>query len=283
MRSWTGCGAALLLVGALALSGCGQSNPAPSPGASSSGAPSPAGRVSSASSPATTVVPHSGTPTPAAPSALGQLMPFIAVAGQADGQLRHAASLVNAGITSTSMYFSRATLDAVRDLSAAPAGRAIPAGLPAALLRAVLVVYGDLDSRAAAFGGVLTYGSSGTMAIGSPDARNVLTGLRHGAPAAASFGADLAAVRTLAGQSAPVTIARPESRAAAGLAVRLATIDRHNFCSDLFGGWVPTALATIRWDESASRARHCEGMIDDIGFDADYSAAHGWQADIHAC
>jgi hypothetical protein len=45
----------------------------------------------------------------------------------------------------------------------------------------------------------------------------------------------------------------------------------------------PTTLETLRSYESASLAGHYEGMIGGLEFDADYSAAHGWQVDIHAC
>jgi hypothetical protein len=57
-------------------------------------------------------------------------------------------------IGATSMRFTPATVAAIRALSNAPPARAIPAGLPTELLREVLVVYGDLASRTAAFSGV---------------------------------------------------------------------------------------------------------------------------------
>ena len=103
-----------------------------------------------------------------------QLAAFVAAAEHADGQLHHAAALVNGDIGATSMRFTPATLAAIRDLDNAPAARAVPAGLPTELLREVLVVYADLASRTGAFGGVRIYGSPGReLPIGGPDAKQV--------------------------------------------------------------------------------------------------------------
>jgi hypothetical protein len=222
--------------------------------------------------------------TARAPSATGQLAPFVAAAGQADGQLRHAARLVNGEIGSTSMRFTPATLAAIRDLSTMPAARAIPADLPAGLLRAVLVVYGDLASRRAAFGGIERYGHSGELTIGRHDANEVLRGLHNGAPAAARYGADLAAMLSLAQQTPPLSLALPDSRDAAELALRLSSIDKHNGCSDLFGGYAPAVLESVIWHSGAGqRSGHYEGTIDTVRFEADYGAEHGWEINIHAC
>lgn len=223
--------------------------------------------------------------TPPAPSATGQLADFMAAAGLADSQLHHAAVLVNADIGATSMRFTPAALAAVQALSNAPAARAIPAGMPAELLRETVVVYGDLSSRTAAFGGVRWYGYGGReLPIGSQDAKSVLRGLRNGAPAAARFDADLAALRALAQRTPPLTIAAPDSRAAAEVALRVYSIDNRNDCSAEFGGYAPTQLETVTWQPASDQhSRHYQGTIGGVMFQADYTAAHGWQININAC
>jgi hypothetical protein len=275
-------GAGLIAVITFGLAACGQAT-TPAPGGRT---PAPSSRPAPGSTRAATAPPSpSASPSPSPPSAAGQLAAFTAAAEHSDGQLRHAAALVNGDIGATSMRFTPATLAAIRDLDNAPAARAIPAGLPAELLREVLVVYGDLASRTGAFGGVRAYGSPGrALPIGSQDAKVLLRGLHNGAPAAARFNADLAAVRTLAQQTPPVTIAPPDSRAAAELALRLDSIDKQNFCSDDFGGWAPATLQPVIWQPAtAQHSGHYEGTISGIRFQADYTAAHGWNILIDAC
>ena len=263
--------AGLVTIIAVSLAACGHAT-------QGGGAPATSSRPA-ASSPAT-----ARTTTPPAPSATSQLAAFFAAAELADSQLRHAAVLVNADIGTTSMRFTPATLAAVRALGNATVARAIPAGLPPELLRETLVVYGDLSSRVAAFGGVRWYGYAGReLPIGGQDAKNVLRGLHNGAPAAARFDADLAAVRALARQTPPLAIAAPDSRAAAELALRLYSIDKRNGCSAEFGGYAPTQLETVTWlPGSDQHARHYEGTIGGGRFQADYTA-HGWQISINAC
>ena len=265
-------GAGLIMVITLGLAACGQTT-APAPAATS---PRPAPSSSATSVRAT---------TPPAPSAAGQLTAFIAAAEQADSQVRHAAALVNSDIGATSMRFTPATLAAVRALSIAPVARAIPAGLPDGLLRGTLVVYGDLASRSAALGGIGRYGYSGReLPIGGQEATAVLGCLRHGAPAAARFGADLAALRSVAQQTPPLTLAAPGSRAAAEVALRVNSIDKPNICSGECGGFAPTQLQTVIWRPGSGRhSRHYEGTIGGIRFQADYTAAHGWEILIYAC
>jgi hypothetical protein len=261
--------AGLIVVVALSLAGCGQANTSKPAG----GTTAPSTRPAPTSSHA------------AAPSAATQLAAFFAAAEQADSRLHHAAALVNGDIGATSMQFTPATLAAVRALDNASVARTVPAGLPAGLLRGVLVVYGDLASRTAAFGGVEVYGSSGReLPIGGPDANAVLRGLGNGAAAAARFTSDLAAARTLAQQTPLVTIAAPDSRAAAELALRLHSIDLRNDCSETFGGWAPTDLETIIWQSGTGQhSGHYAGTIGGIRFQATYAARYGWQIIIYAC
>jgi hypothetical protein len=267
-------GIGLVTVITVSMAACGHAT-TPQPGGSSASSRS-APSSSASSLPATTAP---------APSAAGQLAAFIAAAEQADSQLRQAAALVNGDIGTTSMRFTPTTLAAVHALGTTQAARAIPAGLPAELLRTVLVVYGDLSSRTAAFGGVRAFGYSGRkLPIGGPDAKDVLRGLRNGAPAAARFGADLAALRALAQQTPPVTVAALDSRAAAERALRLDSIDKRNSCSYEFGGYAPTQLETVSWHPASDQhSHHYEGTISGIRFQADYTVALGWQINIFAC
>lgn len=265
--------AGLVTMIALGLAACGHATTPPQ-GGGTSGTPSP---------PAATSSPSAGVTSPPAPSATAQLAPFISAAEQADSQLHHAAALVNAEIGATSMRFSPATLAAVHALSDSAAGRAIPAGMPVELLRSVLTVYGDLSARTGAFGGVRLYGYGGhELPIGGQDAKSVLRGLHNGAPVAARFDADLATVRSLAQQTPPLTVAPPVSRPAAELALRVNSIDKHNFCSELFGGYAPTQLETVTWTTDQP-SQHYQGTIGGTAFQADYTAAHGWLININAC
>jgi hypothetical protein len=272
MRSWLRLvprGAGLIIVIALGLAACGQAT-TPKP---AGGTTVPSSRPAPASSHAT------------APSAATQLAAFFAAAQQADNRLHHAAALVNGDIGATSMRFTPATLAAIRALDNAPVARTLPAGLPTGMLREVLVVYSDLASRTAAFSGVGMFGSSGrALPIGSPEARGVLRGLRNGAPAAARFGSDLAAARTLAQQTPLVTIAAPDSRAAAELALRVHSINLRNDCGQAFGGWAPTELETVIWQPSTDQhPGHYEGTIGGGRFQATYTPQHRWQIIIYAC
>jgi hypothetical protein len=276
MRAWVRSvsrSAGLVAVIALSLAACGQAT-TPKQGSGTSPA-------SSRPVPASTHATTSTTPPPP-PSAASQLAAFFAAAQQADSQLRHTAALVNGDIGTTSMRFTPATLAAIRALGNAPVARTIPAGLPTGLLRDVLVVYGDLASRTAAFTGVRVYGYSGrVLPIGGPDAKEVLRGLRNGAPAAARFSGDLAAARTLAGQTPVVPIAAPESRAAAELALRLRSIDLVNDCSYTFGGYAPTSFEPVVWQPGTGPG-HYAGTISGVRFQATYTD-HTWEIMIYAC
>jgi len=91
-------------------------------------------------------------------------------------------------------------------------------------------------------------------------------------------------VRTLVQQTPPVTIAPPDSRSAAELALRLDSIDHRNACSGAFGGWAPTGLETIVWQPSTDQhSGHYAGTIGGVRFQANYLAEHAWEIIIYAC
>jgi hypothetical protein len=275
---------AVLAVAVGLAAGCGTAAPpggsSPSGGRAATSAPG-GGTNPASSRPA----PASTSTTPAAPSVAPQLAAFFAAAEQADSQLRHAAALVNGDIKATSMRFAPATIAAVDGIQLTPVASALPAGLPTGMLRDVLLVYGDLASRSGGFNGVRIYGSSGReLPIDSPDARSVLRGLRNGAPAAASFSGDLAAARTLAQRTSPVTVVPPDSRAALELALRLQSIRLRNGCSEEFGGFAPRNLEPVVWQPSADQhSSHYEGLAGGIRFTADYTVKRGWTIIINAC
>jgi hypothetical protein len=269
-------GAALITAVTLGLAACGQTGNRQQPGAG----PSRPAPTSSHPAP-----PPKTSPPPAA-SAAPELAAFVAAAQRADTEIRHAAALINGDIGTTSMRFRPATLAAIRAIDNESVMRAAPAGLPASLLRDVIVVYGDLDSRTAAFNGVEVYGGSGhPVPVGGRDGQSLLRGLHNGAPAAARFNADLAAVRADAQRTPPVTIAAPDSRAAAELALRFDSIENRNGCSEEFGGWAPTQLEPVVWQPSTTQHPTAyEGTINGIRFQAIYHPAQqAWGIIIYAC
>jgi hypothetical protein len=274
---------------AITLASCGKAA-APGAGGTPAGSPSP------------TATGRTATPTPAATSssatppatsrasAAGQLAAFFAAAQTADIQLKHAAVLVNQGIGKTSMSFSPAALAAVKALSTTEVAHAIPAGLPPELLRRVMLVYSDLESRRMSLDRVWEaqfYPSP--LPISSPSPGTLTEGsymygcLGNGAPAAARYPADLAALCDLAEATAPVTLAAPDSRTVAELALRISLINGANSGCDECGGYFATTLARIVWQPKGSGIGHSDGTIDGIGFTAVYRPGHGWDVTLFAC
>ncbi len=247
--------------------------PSGTPAASSPAAPSQAG------SPA---VPPAGGPGQPRASAADRLSGFLAAAQALDARLHHAAVLVNGGVGRTRLDFPPATQRAVLALSAVPLARSIPAGLPPELLRRTLLVYSDLVSRERSLGAAARFVSP--MPIGSEEARFVLHALGHGALAAARFDGDLAALRALGRSAPPVTVAAPDSRAAADLAVRVRDIDLRNSGCGSSGGTVVTTLAHVVWQPKYERGiGHTDGTINRLRFRASYEAGRGWDVELWAC
>ena len=265
---------AVLTVVSAALAGCGHAGPPQG------------GRSVTPSRPATSSpAPASTSPASPAPSAAGQLAAFFAAAEQADSQLRDAAALVNADISATSIHFSAATIAALEALTASPAAAAIPLGMPSGLMQSVLLAYSDLVSRTAAFKGALRNDyPGGALPIGGPQAKQVLRCLGNGAHAAGQFPADLAAAQATAGQTPPLTPVAPDSRAAAESALRVASINLVNSCSDECGGHVFPELETIIWQPAnVQHSDHYSGTISGIRFDLTYHPGPGWSVLIYAC
>jgi hypothetical protein len=279
IRTWRlFCTAAIALIIAVGLAACGTakapgavgSRPHPATPSSSTATAPPA-----ATSPSTTPSPTQSTP--AGPSAADQLAGFFSAAGALDSQLRHAAALVNEGVGPTSMAFPVSTLATVGLLSTTEVARAIPAGLPAELLRQTLLVYSGLESRTTSLRAVPMYSEEYPLKLSSGDGEYVYRCLGNSGPAAARFSADLAGLRAAALAAPPVTPAAPDSRAAAELALRIQSINLHNSGCGGCGGFVATTLAPVVWTSQSG------GTIHGIRFQVSYHAATGWQAVIWAC
>lgn len=274
-------GSALSAALVLVLAACGAAGQPAGNGQTAGGTP-PAGTAGTARPGSGPGSPATGTPGQAGASAADQLSGFLAAAQSLDNQEHHAAALVNGGVGRTRLNFPPATVQAVTALSAVPLARSIPAGLPPELLRRTLLVYSDLVSRERSLGVVTRYVSP--MPAGGEEAGEVLHGLSHGAPAAARFDADLAALRTLARSAPPVTVAGPGSRAAGDVAVRVRDIDLRNSGCAASGGTVVTTLAEVVWQPKYEPGiGHSDGTIDGIRFRAGYEEGRGWEVELWAC
>ena len=196
-----------------------------------------------------------------------------------DRQLTAAAALINGGIHGNTMNFDQATVDALAAIEPATLAAKIPAGLPPELERRVLLVQSELVSRRAAFNNV-------TRA--ETDHPYVLRCLSQGAPAAARFAGDLAAARSLAARTPPITNAAPNSRSAADLAVALQYIKSANTCCGSCGGVILTQLPRISWATTHGR----DGTItvtvpsttlsETIPFTAHFVPGSGWSIQLQA-
>jgi hypothetical protein len=166
------------------------------------------------------------------PTAAGSLAQFFAAAQADDARIRGAARAVNREIGPTSVRFSRATVDTVEASRPDRTARAIPAGMNADLLRTTMIVYADLATRSSALNPELDF----IDIDGSRRPRTdryvgiFLDGLHRGSLTARAYPTDLTAARALAAVSPPILPARPDSRAAAELAVRIAHIKGANSC-----------------------------------------------------
>jgi hypothetical protein len=265
---------------AASLASCGHTA---APGAGGAGG-TPSSPAPAASGPAFTPTPAPAQSTAPRASEADQLAGFFAAAWAADGQLRHAAVLVNQGIGKKSLDFSPAAIAAVKALDTSAAARAIPAGLPPELLRRTLVVYSDLVSRHLALARIAEFSSEYPMPRSAFDGKYLVRCMGNGATPAARFGADLAAARALAGATPAVTPPAPDSRAAAELALRIAQINLRNSGCMECGGYVFTTLSPIVWQpKDEPEVGHSDGYINGIRFRVDYHPGQGWSAVIWAC
>jgi uncharacterized protein YceK len=258
----------VVLVVLLAVSGCAART--------STGAGAP-----TSSTTATTAAVSSGSTSSAAPvSALAGLAGYLEAVAAADVRIRRVAALVNGDITAAGVRIRPTTAAAIQALDVTDVAAALPPGMPASLTRAALLVFSELSSRRTAFHGVPL---EGLVAAGEPGFARMTACLANGARAAARFGADVAALRTLAAATEPLRRVEPASRAAAEIALRTRYVQGQNGCCDSCGGYVSDRLVPIVWNaRDLPGGVHVDGTIDGIDFEARYRTPGGWQVAIHA-
>lgn len=292
LRLRGGAGAVLvcLLAALPALSGCGQASSVPpggtpAPSSASSGAGS--GDATTAEGPQATGPRTTG---PTTPSEADRLEPFFAAAARADRQLQAAAAKVNAGIGSTSIVIDASTGAAVDAVDLLAVGRAIPGGLPPALLTSLLQVYADLSTRLAALEWVPGFGNGKPVARSSAEGKRLLSCLGNGAAPAAWFGDDLAAARRLAAHTAPITAAPQRSRAAAEVAIRTFQIHKDDRCAATCGAGQHARhlrLGQLVWKPVRDTSGALwDGILDSENgmlFMADYLGGQGWAIHVNYC
>ncbi len=228
--------------------------------------------TTTSAAPTTTVAPTRTTPTEA-----DVLAPFFRQAGQTDRLLKTAAAAVNADLGPTTVTFRPSTMAAVAAANPTPVAASIPAGLPPALLRSMLVVFSELVSRYDSIGSECVIAGSQTRAeLAQRDC------FVKGAPAAARFPADLAAARTLAATVARVAPAAASSRAAAEVSLQVDVIYENNGGCAATGGFIVSDLAPVIWKASGPPV-HSDGTVAGMPFQATYNPSSGWTTRLLVC
>lgn len=275
---------AAIAIAALAVTSCANAS-APTRNAT------PTRSTSLTAVPSIGTVPHSSAAV-SPPSASPALATYFATAEMVSQRLKAAAAVINRHVTTTQLNIDQETRDAIDAADPAVAARAIPAGLPAGLLRHVMIVQSDLVSRHASLRGYLAVDWDAphhSVPISGPIGRHVMGCLGRGAEAANLFASDLAAARAAAAHAPPVVIAAPDSRAAAEVTVLVHWINGWNRGCGSCGGERKTSLPPLAWYpqrtyEGPADARHpVDGTIDGIGFLATYVTGKGWEITLYAC
>jgi len=220
-------------------------------------------------------------PVPQPPSAADSLAAFFAAAQADDTRIRAAARAVNREIGPTSLHVTRAMVKTAEAATPDRTARAIPAGLDADLLQATMIVYSDLATRASALNPALDFiDINESRPRTDPYVIGYLDGLHRGSLVARAYPADLASARALAATKPPIVPAKPGSRAAAELAVRVAVVHLGNGCN---GGNPPVhrSLVPIIWKTPRSSF---EGSVGGIRFTAGFGIeGGGWNINLDAC
>jgi hypothetical protein len=222
-------------------------------------------------------------PVDLAPTAADSLAQFFAAARADDARIRAAARAVNLEIGPTSVHFSRATVDTVEASTPDRTARAIPAGMDADLLRTTMIVYADLATRSSALNPTLDFIDT-DVSRPRTDRYVVgfLDGLRRGSLVARAYPADLAAARALAAARPAIVPARPDSRAAAELAIRIAHIKASNGC-DGANPPVLRYLVPVVWKTTVTPHGRHDGSFGGIVFHVTYAVGSGWTVGFDAC
>jgi len=158
----------------------------------------------------------------------------------------------------------------------------MPPGMDANLLRATMIVYSDLAARSAAFNLVREIGSEARPRT-DPDVARLLEALRRGSLVARVYPADLAAARALAAAEPPIAPARPDSRAASDLAIRIAMVKLANNGCSASGAPVGRYLVPIVWKTTATPYGRLDGSVGGIAFSVAYAPGSGWTVMLNAC
>ena len=230
----------------------------------------------------TAVVPTTAeTTTVTTPTATAQLQPFIDLAAAADRDLAEAAQRINAAATADTITYDQRTVELL-DIDLGALGAALPAGMPDPLQQAGLLVYSDIVSRWGSLAGGDCPSSVGTRA--RSDYTDNLCFV-HGAPAAARFDGDLAALASTADATPALVVPAPDSRPAEALAARIQSIRLRNLGCANTGGFVATEPIVVTWDPSPGMENFpdWEGRVDGIPFYGVYDAGTGWKISIAAC
>jgi hypothetical protein len=220
------------------------------------------------------------TTTAAEPSAADVLAPFFAAATTLDGQLHQAATAINgAGPPWTSI--SQQVADTIQAAALEPVAQTIPAGLPPDLLQSVILVYSDLASRRYAMQGF-------SLAHDAYPEEDLLAEIRNGHSAAGRFDNDLAALRSQAASTPPVTVQPADSRQAAEVLLLARYVDGLNTGCGSRGGAIVTDLPAIEWvptvvPDGTPTGYRADGNINGVDFTAELDADSTWAIELLAC
>ncbi len=220
--------------------------------------------------------------TPPIQMAARDLDGFLTRAAMADQALTEAASRINASTTATEITYDQRTVDLLSSASPSTLAPYLPPGMPDTLQQAALLVYSDLVSRWAAMSAGPSPHDVGTHPRSDYETNHCFT---EGAAAAARFGGDLAALKTLAENTPKFTVPSQNSQAAEELAVRINDIDLRNLGCGSTGGTIVTDLIPVVWQAAAAEGGGppWQGTVDGIPFRGIYDRARGWTIFINAC
>jgi hypothetical protein len=214
-------------------------------------------------------------------SAADALQPFFAAATTLDTQLHAAATAINGGGPPWTGV-SQEMADAVQAAALEPVAATVPAGLSRDVLQSVILVYSDLSSRRHA---MASFSSAPNLPYEPIDP---LAELANGHAAAVRFDDDLADLRSLAESTPPVTVAPPDSRAAAEALIYVQYVELTNGGCDSRGGAVFTRLPALDWTPSTPDSPDIgipewDGHVGGIEFSANYNPNGVWDIVIWAC
>ena len=223
----------------------------------------------------TSATPTTSAPTPNQPTAATALAPFFAAATTLDRQLHTAAAAINRSGPPWPAV-SDAVAATVRAADLAPVATSIPAGLPIALRRSVVLVYSDLASRRYAMADFSVAGTVDPRTY--PNSDDMLHHLGNGHAAAARFAADLAATRALADATPALPTLPATSREAAEAQLYARYVEEANGGCDSRGGHLMTELPEIVWNGEPGT-----GTVAGVPFTADLGADGAWHVRLIAC